>query len=476
MSPKVNSIFVLLLVLLAIFIYTLFVTTIEMDTLKCMGIFGIILLMLSGFTWHYNGNHLISPYFFFLIALYIFSYGQSLMYAINWISPRRDLIGFQGISIYQIYEAQKATLYMLGFFHLGALCINNKTKDKNSISELTSKENEIQYSIMLLFTRRIGIILFAVSCVPYFYILISNMMFAMTYGYGALYAEEGAVGISQIGRYVGDYCVPSVFCLFIGFKDQKRVRLIVYFICSLIIVITLLTGYRTYGVILALLLILLRHFVVKKISLKEFGILCIVALSFLSLLSLVGNMRTSKSRSIDDYISLNKNQNSAFEAIAEMGGSMFCLIKTQKIVPEREDYRYGKSYIYSFTTVIPNLGFWEMHPARKEANLGDWLTKELHLNYGTGYSMCAEAYINFGYMAWLMMFLLGMAFCKLFETSNLESSRANIPMLVFSLILFWFCLKLPRNSFLSFVRSFVYYACPIYLYIKIMSNRYLAKY
>lgn len=163
------------------------------------------------------------------------------------------------------------------------------------------------------------------------------MMFAMTYGYGALYAEEGAVGISQIGRYVGDYCVPSVICLFIGFKDQKRVRLIVYFICSLIIVVTLLTGYRTYGVILALLLILLRHFVVKKISIKEFGILCIVALSFLSLLSLVGNMRTSKSRSIDDYISSNKNQNGAIEAIAEMGGSMFCLIKTQKIVPERED-------------------------------------------------------------------------------------------------------------------------------------------
>lgn len=133
---------------------------------------------------------------------------------------------------------------------------------------------------MLLFTRRIGIFLFTVSCVPYFYILISNMMFAMTYGYGALYAEEGAVGISQIGRYVGDYCVPSVICLFIGFKDQKRVRLIVYFICSLIIVVTLLTGYRTYGVILALLLILLRHFVVKKISIKEFGILCIVALSF----------------------------------------------------------------------------------------------------------------------------------------------------------------------------------------------------
>lgn len=130
MSPKVNSIFVLLLVLLAIFIYTLFVSTIEMDTLRCMGVFGIILLVLSGFTWHYNGNQLISPYFFFLIALYIFSYGQSLMYAFDWISPRRDLIGFQGISIYQIYEAQKATLYMLGFFHLGALCISHKTKGK----------------------------------------------------------------------------------------------------------------------------------------------------------------------------------------------------------------------------------------------------------------------------------------------------------------------------------------------------------
>lgn len=474
MSPKVNSIFGLLLFLLVIFIYTLFVTSIEMDTLKCMGIFGITLFVLSGLTWWYNGNDLISPYFFFLIALYLFSYGQSLMYAFNWISAKRDLIGFQGISIYQIYEAQKATLYMLGFFHIGALCVNKINCKSNR--ELISGEDELQNEATLFFIRRIGLILFVVSFIPYFYMLINNMMLSMSYGYGALYAEEGTVGISQIGRYIGDYCVPSAICLFIGYKDQKRVRFIVYFICLLIIVITLLTGYRTYGVVLALLLILLRHLVVKKISRKEFGILCIVGLSFLSLLSLIGNMRTSKSRNMDAYISSNNNQNAAIEAIAEMGGSMFCLIKTQNIVPESENYRYGKSYIYSFTTIIPNLGFWEMHPARKEANLGDWLTKKLHLNYGTGYSMCAEAYINFGSIAWLMMFLLGMAFCKLLEVGSLAGLRANIPMLVFSLILFWFCLKLPRNSFISFIRSFVYYAFPIYLYIKIMSKRSLAKY
>lgn len=51
------------------------------------------------------------------------------------------------------------------------------------------------------------------------------------------------------------------------------------------------------------------------------------------------------------------NSNAFYSAISEMGGSMYPMITTMEIVPEREEFRYGSSYLYSATSIIPNLGF-----------------------------------------------------------------------------------------------------------------------
>lgn len=457
-KKKIRVLLVLLTLTFGILCYSELVSNIDFEILRVMGLLGAIQLFYSVWSWKSIGREIINPYVFFLLALYLFSFGQSFLYIFNIVSEKRDLLGFQGITIDEIFNAQKMTLFMLSFFHIGAICFVRNKKEL-----LNTSYNNINYIYRI---RKLGWFLFVVSIIPYYWDLIETLLISMASGYGAIYERNAAIGISQIDKYIADYFIPSLICLFVGYSNDKRVKSLVIGICTVNIVAILLTGGRTPAVILVALLILLYHYCVKKISFKGILVLSIFSFLFLSLLSVVSYLRSQEERSIEAYLRYDvSGNNAAVDALAEMGGTMFCLIKTKDIVPLYENYRYGRSYLYSFTTFIPNIGFWEIHPAKREANLGEWLTNALRLSYGTGYSMCAEAYINFGGCCWIIMFFLGGLFGNLLGIEN-KRLKEDLALLIFSLIIFWFCLKITRNSFVGFVRIFFYYALPAYYIIK----------
>lgn len=457
-KKKIRVLLVLLTLTFGILCYSELVSNIDFEILRVMGLLGAIQLFYSVWSWKSIGREIINPYVFFLLALYLFSFGQSFLYIFNIVSEKRDLLGFQGITIDEIFNAQKMTLFMLSFFHIGAICFVRNKKEL-----LNTSYNNINYIYRI---RKLGWFLFVVSIIPYYWDLIETLLISMASGYGAIYERNAAIGISQIDKYIADYFIPSLICLFVGYSNDKRVKSLVIGICTVNIVAILLTGGRTPAVILVALLILLYHYCVKKISFKGILVLSIFSFLFLSLLSVVSYLRSQEERSIEAYLRYDvSGNNAAVDALAEMGGTMFCLIKTKDIVPLYENYRYGRSYLYSFTTFIPNIGFWEIHPAKREANLGEWLTNALRLSYGTGYSMCAEAYINFGGCCWIIMFFLGGLFGNLLGIEN-KRLKEDLALLIFSLIIFWFCLKITRNSFIGFVRIFFYYALPAYYIIK----------
>ena len=211
-------------------------------------------------------------------------------------------------------------------------------------------------------------------------------------------------------------------------------------------------------------LILYNNFV-KPFTKKQLIIVALGGMVVLSLLSYIRQTRNSSNRSMN-ITNMLLDDNGAVQTIAEMGNTMFCMIHTMEFVPAEEDYRYGKSYAYSFTTLIPNLGFWEEHPAKKEANLGEWLTNKMELSYGSGYSMVAEAYMNFGPYGFIMMYILGFFFASMFGVLESAIKKKNAPVIVFTLIVFWMSLRLPRNSFIGLVRSLFYYGFLLYLIIK----------
>lgn len=185
----------------------------------------------------------------------------------------------------------------------------------------------------------------------------------------------------------------------------------------------------------------------------------------MQILSYVASVRTDSGRGLSKE-SVKIENNGAVDAVAEMGGTMFCLIKTMNLVPEHQSYRYGRSYLYAFTSLIPNLGFWDIHPAKKEANLSDWLTDSLGLDYGTGFSMCAEAYANFGYLCFVAFFFWGWFLASVFGKIEISAQTQNYALMAFLLILFWFFLTLPRNNFINLIRPFFFIAGPVYLYCK----------
>lgn len=165
---------------------------------------------------------------------------------------------------------------------------------------------------------------------------------------------------------------------------------------------------------------------------------------------------------MDAYLD-RKSENPFLEAVSEMGGSMFPLAETMRLVPRRSDYRLGTTYLYSLTSVIPNVGFWDLHPAMRYGDLGGWLQRTLDLGYGPGYSIVAEAYINFGRAGFLFMFCFGFVLARLF---HIDAVRLGNPLLVLlSLLLCFLILKTVRNSFLATVRSLFYYLLPIYLIV-----------
>ena len=101
-------------------------------------------------------------------------------------------------------------------------------------------------------------------------------------------------------------------------------------------------------------------------------------------------------------------------------------------------FRYGESYLYSLTTIIPNLGFWDAHPGAIKAHLGNWLQDVLGLDYGPGFSMAAEAYINFGWFGILFMMLLGCFYGWLFSLiSRKEEPEQYNPIVFFLYFLFF---------------------------------------
>lgn len=451
----------IILVILCIVYFFLYYADFEVNrnTLTIIGWVGLFQLVVSTLSWINNGKSIISPYYFFLIALYLFSFGQSLLYPFNLVCEKRDLYEsyslYYGFSVKDIYLAQIQTLLMLNVFHIAGLKYSTKSNNKYASERATSLSQYIRL-------KQIGWFLFAISIVPFVYDTIMDMITSMTMGYRALYETEAKIGIANSAKFIAAYFIPSIICLFIAYRHNKRVRKFLTAIILGVAVAYLIIGGRSNAVILLGLLVILYQYLVRPFSKKVLLVGLIGAFFFLQVLSYIANTRNDVSASSSSAVELSDN--AAVEAISEMGWSQFCLIKSMQFVPSQEDFRYGKSYIFAFTSIIPNLGFWPIHPAKKESNLGDWLTDTLGTTFGTGFSMCAEAWVNFGIFGFLIFYLWGALLGSLFGRIERVIADEDIALLVFLLILFWFCLKIPRNAFLNVVRAVFYYAAPIYLF------------
>lgn len=435
------------------------------ENIQILGGIGVFTLIYSLSTWIKLGNELLSPYSVFLGVLYIFSYGVPMLYAFG-IVPEDDIVGYLDITYQQFYDSCSVSLIMLCFFHIGALSahakiIRRKTNDANC-------ETHILNDPRLL--KRLNKAAWTVAIVSaYFYVshLIETITTSMLYGYGALYEKSDTTAgvLSGISGMLATMFIPSLICLFVANRNNTYYTRAITLIFIAIIGAGFMTGARSGSVILLVLLLILYNSFIYKFTRKAYIFVFAVFLLLMPVLTYIAGSRSGSDRTFD-LSNVEFGDNAIVSAVAEMGGSQSCLIETMKFVPSTEPFRYGKSYIYSFATIVPNLGFWKVHPAVKEAGLAKWLPNKLGLTYGTGFSMFAEAYINFGYFGFIMIYWLGYLFAYIFGYLNNAIRSGDYVIAAAILIFFNETLGLPRAQTVDIMRSIYFIIIPLIFYCK----------
>lgn len=436
----------------------------DMIDLKILGGIGLLQLLCVCLSWKSLQGSWLNPYLLWTAALYFFSFGQSLLYPFDLVPEKRDLLNFVILDIRitpeDIFNCQIITLVFLSAVHFGAIAALQPQKQK--------KTGEAFPVWQVNGLKRIGWILFIISIIPFFLRCFSLYSIAKNSGYDAIYEQPVQIGIQNWIPIMAGYFMPALLCLLAAYRTKRWMILFLYGLAGINIIFNLFTGGRTGAVILVGILILFHHHLIKKIKWKEFLLLAVIGYFFLAFLAVIALVRADLGRSFSSYFSLETVGGNTFLAasgtLAEMGGSMYPLIAVMQLNPDIFPFQYGSTFFYSLTTIIPNLGFWPLHPAQVHASLGDWLQRELELGYGPGFSIIAESYLNFGVYGIFFMFLYGFCLAMVFRRIG-EAHDISYNLLSFVLIMIFclLCLATVRNSFIAVVRCLFYSVLPIYV-------------
>ncbi|MHC4094657.1 MAG: O-antigen polymerase [Planctomycetota bacterium] len=207
------------------------------------------------------------------------------------------------------------------------------------------------------------------------------------------------------------------------FKGKFGIMLFLIYLCLLA-----LEGGRTHMVTLGMILLLVRHFVIKRIKLKSLIIIAICALIAFSSIRIV---RDVAAFNVPKMIEILKHareteQTHWYDSLVEMGSSVNTVNLTTMLVPGREPYWHGWSYVQAVVHIIPYLS------GKLGTYLGfgpsGWLTYT-HFgpeSAGTGFSISAEGYLNFGLPGvFFHMAIMGIVLRRIYARFATMTTPAN---------------------------------------------------
>ena len=442
--------------------------------LQNMGILGWVQFLLSILTYFCIYKVIICPYLIYLSLLFLFSFGQSLLYPINAVTESRDLLNtlILHFGYNDIFEAQCISLLFICGIHIGAILSSALPQFKTP--EITEDESK-KWSDSI---RLVGYGIVIISCPSFIVNTIFNISAVNENGYNGIY-ESNAIGTAKILAWIGQFFIIGILCLLVAEHRNKTRRMILFIIISIYILYGFFLGGRTPSMILFFILILYYHTAIHKLKFNIRTLAVIVlGLVMATICVNVANSRLESNRTLHSTITSVAPlaiDEPIYDVVSEAGWSMFPLLASRYIIPIQQPYMNGRSYLFSFLTLIPNLNFWDIHPAKKYTVLGDWLQNELGMNYGPGFSTVAEAYVNFGLFGFFFCIIYGMFQNTIFLLMP-RDKIANCLLRVLMVIIYLFLtLAIIRNSFVNTIRAVCFTMLPIYILIIIVHNSIIHK-
>lgn len=445
-----------------------------------IGIFLAIYIVVS---WKGITGTIFSPYTIFMLFFFLFNFGQSLMWAFGIHSPTEIgkipmYSGFGTPSESDILKVQSIVIISILMFHLGATLSYKKTikvslqfaGDKASNSN--KYENSLVLTSIFYSCLFIGIIVIPVQL----YFVYSDFQVAMTYGYKSLYYSEHAKTNASFLGLLTRMFFPCLVGLLIGSRYNKKVKLIVYSIFAIYLVLNLLSGDRGSWIYKVIILVWLSHTCYKPINFK-------IAFKYL-FVSIIGLYVTYSIVSVRDIgldnltistlLSSFSLKNSILtKPFFEMGGSMKPTIILQKY--GWDIWPYTNTYLLAVLGMVTNKLIYSMD--LPFALISSWFSQDyLGLNWGAGFSIVAEALLNFGpIFSPIVMILLGYIISSLLYVDKRMSYRKYPLKILFIVTTLHVILPVTRSYFHLLLKDWFYSFIPLLIIIIICKNHLVKK-
>jgi len=218
---------------------------------------------------------------------------------------------------------------------------------------------------------------------------------------------------------------------------------------SIYMFLLIIEGARTPLIIVGVILLLVRHYLIKPVKLKwliTLGVLSMVLFGAIGVVRGVTAFDISKMISELQY-ARKTGQTHWYDPVVEMGGSVRTVNLATTLVPEKEPYWYGRSYVQSVTHIVPYLqGLLGRYLG---ASPSMWLTWTLFGRgaAGTGFSIAAEGYINFGLIGvFFHMFFLGVLLRRIYVWFASVIAPSRCVLFFASTGIFLFCVRGHTNT------------------------------
>ena len=419
-------------------------------------------LTIELFLWKKSSGELFSPYVFFFIVAFAFCCGQSIGWIFELDMGPKDMWNRSdhGITKYLLCEGLLYSTIGLSAFHLGALIVNN-----------TFHKEIIKYKAedVVATYKQIGKLMILIVIPAFFAKMLMNIITVSSGGYGAIYTRNTSY-ITTLISIISDYYQPCLLILLIAYKENYLYRRTIIAMMLVDVIAALYIGGRSGAVMSILGIILAYHSYIKRLTIK--GLLILLGLGYVIviILDIVAVTRGESGRTIGDiFVSASHSDSSVIGSfIGELGWSITSVCWTMELVPSLSDYRYGTSYLVSLLSWIPTPLFGNVHPVTIYGELSWWLQNSLRLPYGPGFSMMAEAYINFGWFGGIALFFEGTIMSKLLARVPCKRAQEDVIGSTFQIMIIMILTKsLVRSSVDQATRSAFFVIIPLYLLIHI---------
>lgn len=371
-------------------------------------------------SWRVFHGRFLSPSFIAIVALFLVVCGQSLMWSVGLYAGYRDLIqspdwGFTEYDLVRGLLYSQLCVFVMYISVVACAAIGNHGKKHDRLKKRLSAISAYRATLLVAF------LLLFVCIGPYLSDFCQTYEHIKQYGYDRAYdyVEYGFDSLSaKIGAFLPAAVIMIMFCwgrpTVLNKKGYFGKALVCYALVGLVLAVSLALGRRTNLVLFAL-AILFIWFKDKKMPRSMLLLLVLAGVVGMAIMRLIDLCRSGSLTDFGAYFSYfaSIEDNPIVDFLGDIGWNLLSTIEVQMRIPALRGFDGGLTYLISLTSAIPNLGFWDIHPASQYGMPSDWLQSSMGLSYGVGFSPVAEAWFNFGVFGPAVFIVWGLVLAQL---------------------------------------------------------------